>query len=416
MDGFDWQRRTSPFSASCTLFDVRYGDGVWVVVGNEGIATSTDTVNWTIRQSFSVSSSSNLVLAYTGGVWLATKGYAQFTSPNSGHWRSTDGGSTWTPMTLPYFGGSVVGRNGIFMAASSYDTGVPYGTSGKNYTQDRVMYSTDGAVTWTQYDPYPSFTAGDPTAQLGSVSVALDTFIAVTDRVSGAPTAFWEYVALTQDAASWTTSDTVSYYGADPDYPGAPIVTYSSVYSSDSLAVGWSAVSYQKAVSYDAATWTIGGYVGANYNGLFYAPYDMAACGGDVWIAWGEDNEWSDYPLIYYSLDNTETWTAEAFDTTSGYWYINRVAGGPNSYVLIGDDNRIYSVGAPEYFPFHITTDAVGTWHTIGKPWGRLKLYAPGGWYVEKRKGDAPGRDPHTLRVWDGKFWRAACQMQLPPN
>jgi len=102
-DGITWTKRTTP-GTTYVLFDVMYGNGVWIAVGNdssgnEHIIRSTDGITWSAVTLASPVNDEIESVAYDSDndVWLTTGDW--FTGTPGQYqrvWTSTDGGLTWT--------------------------------------------------------------------------------------------------------------------------------------------------------------------------------------------------------------------------------------------------------------------------------------------------------------------------------
>jgi hypothetical protein len=132
-----WTQRTSSFAGTDTIFDVHYGGGTWVAVGQNGkLATSTSpTTTWTQRTSSFGSSGINGV-AYDGSTyWVAVGDNGKLAT-------STSPTTTWTQRTSS-FGSSVI--NGV-----AYDGSTYYMAAGGGGGSGQLATSTSPTGTWTQ--------------------------------------------------------------------------------------------------------------------------------------------------------------------------------------------------------------------------------------------------------------------------
>ena len=121
IDELYWSVWTSRSSGTTEhLYDVVYGGGLWVVVGNGGtILTSTDGITWTSRSSGVSQNLRNV--AYGGGMWVAV-GFSGtiLTSTNGITWTSRASGTTQNLWGDAHDGGLwvVVGNGGTILTST----------------------------------------------------------------------------------------------------------------------------------------------------------------------------------------------------------------------------------------------------------------------------------------------------------
>jgi hypothetical protein len=126
------------------IFQVRYADGVWIAVGRiktsgttaySYVFRSTDFTNWTM---VNVGAAGHwTLLNHSNGAWVIARA-SDVTTANLAR-RSTDGGLTWSPVTLTTTASTqlndlVAGNNRIFA--------LPLSATG-------ASQSTDGGATWS---------------------------------------------------------------------------------------------------------------------------------------------------------------------------------------------------------------------------------------------------------------------------
>ena len=139
-DGVNWIGVSSPPSITA-VFDVAYGKGLWVAVGNANsgnprMSTSADGVTWTAialppnGNLYGIGISSTTFIAVGGGVKLIN---------------STDG-ITWTPYQSAGESYSAWGLKIAFNAAQNRWTSVGYGGA--------TLYSIDNGRNWTSTGSY----------------------------------------------------------------------------------------------------------------------------------------------------------------------------------------------------------------------------------------------------------------------
>ena len=142
-DGLSW---SSPGNSGVDAWDIAFGDGVWVVVGDDGtngkIAYSNDDgATWTAATGVSSDLVRSIVYDKTTGFFVAAGGDLL---------NSTDDGATWTVRNSmsgvvngAVYGLSVDQTRGIIIApVPFYFGGVISGSPGE-------FWSTDGGMTWS---------------------------------------------------------------------------------------------------------------------------------------------------------------------------------------------------------------------------------------------------------------------------
>lgn len=139
-NGATWTNRTTSFAqGSSAVYDIAYGNNVYVLVGSDGaLSTSTNGFSWTQRTSgFSQSIIEKVV--FGNGIFVAS-GY-------DGKVRTSTDGITWTARSAGI--GTSTGRglafgNGRFLLGTSTNV---------------LVTSTDG-ITWTSVSAAPTTTGG----------------------------------------------------------------------------------------------------------------------------------------------------------------------------------------------------------------------------------------------------------------
>ena len=144
-DGITWSKNTPTNHRS--FDDVAYGNGYWVLVGNDdgtdgSLFTATSPDSWTERsnpKSFDLKAvcySAELDLWVAGGQADGTDAYLITASDPTG---------TWTERSNPqnYFIQSLAAGNGIIVGVGTTGSTAPY-----------IIYSSDG-ITWTEVASYP---------------------------------------------------------------------------------------------------------------------------------------------------------------------------------------------------------------------------------------------------------------------
>ena len=130
---------TSATSAVTSPYRVFFDNGIFVAIGSDGIATSTDGITWTLRSSAGDFRFSRVIFA--GGLWFAGIGGGNmYTSPNAITWtaRQSLGGANL--IGAAFGAGMYVAMNQSGTIWSSPDgttwTSRTNPVSGTNYSQD----------------------------------------------------------------------------------------------------------------------------------------------------------------------------------------------------------------------------------------------------------------------------------------
>lgn len=136
-DAITWTSRTSGFGAN-NIYDVAYGNGLWVAVGQNGtITTSTDGVTWTARTS-NMSTNSIYAVTYANSLWVAV-GAGGGTTNTGGITYSSDG-LTWTR------------KSQSLTIGTTYNCVVWNGTNwvvGATFSTNNYLYASTPSGTWT---------------------------------------------------------------------------------------------------------------------------------------------------------------------------------------------------------------------------------------------------------------------------
>lgn len=151
--------------------DVTYGGSTFVAVSRDGkAATSTDGSSWTLR---TIPSGEYTSVVFGNNVFVAVA------SGGTRAARSTNGGVTWSSVTLPEGAdwSSVAYGKGIFVAVAQSDS-----------TVTQTAYSTDNGQTWTS----GSFAGGCKSVIYGN-----NRFVAISGGFGGAQNTFISFDGIT---------------------------------------------------------------------------------------------------------------------------------------------------------------------------------------------------------------------------
>lgn len=160
-DGMNWTQRKikSPGNPGIVLFDITYGNGTFVAVGNWGIATSPNGKTWKFKRILPVLDSELYAVTYGNGMFVAVGWDAGnnpiLTSPDGVKWTRRIAG------TGSNLNGVIYG-NGTFVAVGSRAT---------------VVTSRDGVAWSARYLPESLV---DEQANLKGVAYGDGSFVAVT--------------------------------------------------------------------------------------------------------------------------------------------------------------------------------------------------------------------------------------------
>ncbi|GAB3225123.1 hypothetical protein GCM10027423_61360 [Spirosoma arcticum] len=138
-----WTRRYQ--TPSYILFDVAYGAGRYVTVGNNGlIQISGDGVTWTTQVAASQSAGALIRVVYANGQFVAvgSSGHVS-TSPDGLTWSSQVSGTTKSLSGLAYGGGRfiAVGDNGVAITSTDGITWTPL-TTGTSVELNDITYGS----------------------------------------------------------------------------------------------------------------------------------------------------------------------------------------------------------------------------------------------------------------------------------
>ncbi|WP_221414169.1 immunoglobulin-like domain-containing protein [Paenibacillus sp. 598K] len=272
-DGTSWTSQSSNVYVS--LLDAVYGLDKYVVVGTEGkIVTSEDGVTWTQRTS---GTQENLLsVTYGNGKYVATA--------NSGVIKSSTDGVTWSNETSGVNSGSLMG------VAYGPGTYVVVGTGGT------ILTGTDGGA-WTIRSPLPT------SSGLNGIAYGNGTYVAVG---SGGT------VATSGDGITWSnrTKSSMTQY-------------LSGVAFGKGVFVAADANGTMHA-SADGITWSNNwGGVSTQFNGVAYGNGLFIAVGANGWISTSEDGT---------------SWTGWRSNTTQA---LSGVSYGKGKYVAVGDAGTV---------------------------------------------------------------------------
>jgi photosystem II stability/assembly factor-like uncharacterized protein len=363
----------NPVPTGGNLNAAAFGNGTFVVVGDDGLVmTSTDNgATWT--QRITGSSDSLTSVAVSGSTIVAVGYYGTVV-------RSGDGGATWSqswPTELDLY--SVTAGNGTFVAV---------GDAGE------IIASTDGGATWT-------FATSGTSAVLHGVAYGNGTFVACGNSTflrSTAGTAGWtdatpaefsdsmvaiafgngQFVAID----SFGTGEVSDDNGATWSYtqPAAESTLYSIAYGDDRfVTVGYSGNNAYVNTTDGGWTseymgWTTGDglgsdtltgvafgnhtYVAVGYSGIvvrtadpsLWNPvgsgrvnaefYDVASGDGTL-VAVGSQTPYGNTPnpaIAAHSTDGGRTWS---FDNTNAFVTLRAVAHGGGTFVAVGEAGTI---------------------------------------------------------------------------
>ena len=121
------------------LYDVAFGDGLFVAVGNNATVTSPDGINWTLRNG-----NGSYRVIYANNQFVAVgNGGAIFTLTNGTNWSYRNSGVSYALYDVAYGNGmfEVAGYNGIINSTNGVNWTTNY--SGYLGNADRILYGDD---------------------------------------------------------------------------------------------------------------------------------------------------------------------------------------------------------------------------------------------------------------------------------
>jgi photosystem II stability/assembly factor-like uncharacterized protein len=257
-DGTTWTQRTSPpspFGARVHLYDVTYGNGLFVTVGGDNgtILTSPDGTTWAKRNS--MTSNDLYGVTYGNGLFVTVGEYGTFlTSPDGTTWTKSPSDASATAAGPPGLAPRIYYGNGLFVAVG-----------GDNGT---ILTSPDG-TTWAKRN---SGTSND----LYGLTYGNGLFVAVGDNGT---------ILTSPDGSTWAKRNS----GTSEEFLG---VTYGNGIF---LTIG---LDGNILISPDGTTWTEGSYENSYSYGFFKA----ATYGNGLFVTVSKNG------AIQTSPDGT-TWT-----------------------------------------------------------------------------------------------------------
>ncbi|GAB3790912.1 hypothetical protein GCM10028818_61640 [Spirosoma horti] len=401
------------------LFDMAYGAGRYVTVGDYGLTrVSTDGVSWTTQPQGPLQweGLSGIVYAKNQFVVVGYKG-GIMTSPNGLTWTKQNSGTVQPLQTIAYGGGTFVaaGRNGILITstdgitwtkrvsgATNMFTGVVYG--GKQFVAVGVGFlitSPDG-ITWTTRK-LPGLYS------LGGVTVGPNgLFVAVGDGYS---------VLTSTDGIIWTPHlfDGPAHYLTGVAYNSAlnKYVALASLHGyiyTSTDGITWTASSSGTNADLIAVRYLQGKYfvvgedatIRSSSNGYLWNPLTVdpttalygAAFGNGRYVAVGA------YSTIYNayrsnlaitSVDGINYTVGETIHVPNGARQFNDVAFGNGLFVAVGEDGLIQTSTDGKVWEFRQLV--------MGKTLNAVAY--GGGQFI------AIGENGFLARSNDGKIWNS---------
>jgi hypothetical protein len=135
--GSTWTSRTSGFGSN-HIYDVFYGNSLWVAVGQNGtITTSSDGITWTARTS-NMSTNTIYAVTYANSLWVAVGSGGGAT--NTGGLTYSSDGTTWTR------------KSQTLSVGTNYSCVVWNGTNwiiGADISTNNYLWATTPSGTWT---------------------------------------------------------------------------------------------------------------------------------------------------------------------------------------------------------------------------------------------------------------------------
>jgi photosystem II stability/assembly factor-like uncharacterized protein len=157
-----------------------------------------------------------------------------------GLWKTTDGGTTWSPMTddLPRLSSGSVAIDPNDPSTIYYGTG-ELNFSIDSYPGEGIFKSTDGGATWSQVMP---FTSNGALYYTGKIVVASNSTVYAAGyydaykSTDGGQT--WKELDLTFNPVSGRSPSAVDDIAVDPTNPNVIYASYGSFWSGDSSSYG----------------------------------------------------------------------------------------------------------------------------------------------------------------------------------
>lgn len=326
-DGVNWSMATVTASNDANSLDPQYlqlwtvaaGNGVFVATGVQGIATSTDGLNWQSRKATPQN-------AYSEDIYQITFGAGRFVGVGfGGNYTSVDG-VTWSSFAAPSVLYGVAYGNGVFVASNGFTT----------YTSaDGLTWSTGGSV-------------NDTTARLyeGPVSFSGGRFYAYGEKGVDSSTdgVHWTKIytppspdinALLTGVASNATDTVITGWGGvllhgvnDRNWADAGLGSNSAVNALDcasDVCVAWLANGKLLRSTDSGATWATSNPTGG-------VPMYTITHGNGLFVAAGSG-------VVYTSPDGI-TWTSAGIGSTSTF---SASAYGAGKFVIAGSGYALFT-------------------------------------------------------------------------
>jgi hypothetical protein len=280
-----WNDRNTP---SGDWYSVTYGNGLWVIVGNNAIITSPDGITWTSQTSPSAS------------LWTSvTFGSGRFVAVGDGVSMYSDDGVNWfSGSSIIGSWASVVYNGSLFVAVANFNT-------------NRVMTSANGSA-WTARTPASVRSWNSVTYGMGQfVAVAssgdINRVMTSSDGITwasqaAASSSLWQSVCFSEELNLFCAVGTDSIM-TSPD----GITWTSRTPADDSGSIG-----LLKSIAYGmgkfVVTWDNGGKIQSSIDGITWTSEDgtlvfsnSANCvffGNYIFMAVGVTNEVGSSPII----------------------------------------------------------------------------------------------------------------------
>ena len=416
---------------SAELFDVAYGNGVYVAVGADGaIFTSADGASWTFRSLGENKTSYPLsAVAYGGGRFVAVGKYGTvFTSADGSEWDPQDAGSTAWLRGVAY---GEPGGSGVYVAVGANGT-ILYSSDAATWHAATVPEGTTGQLNGVAYDGTGVFVAAGAS---GTVLVSNDGVSwqapqnppETGDDFVGVTFGGGQFVAVGSDTSVATSDDGETWNVSESAPPASVAVTYgepngSGVY----VVVNWYGKVY---TSEDGTSWLEAAQPAANLKGVGYGAQGFVAVGGGIYTS-ASGQSWSQAlpGTIYDFLDviyaggrfvavgkigtvftSTDglSWTAHSGPNNSD---LHGVAYGDGRYVAVGGGGTTaYSSDGSDWQQGG-TVDGELEDVTYGQKPGGTGIFVAVGWQYDSSSGTD---QPKVYYSADGSSWTPASQ---PPT
>ncbi len=334
-------------------------NSIAVATFNGAYVSTNGGSSWVGPGSFSGSPQfTSIEYAADGTLYLGVSYYASGSGSDPVLFKSTTGGSSWTPVSAL--------TESTFFSVTRVVTAPTSASRVFVSNGGSVQTSPDGGATWNNVTPPPcsggiTTIQPHPTAATGLIIGCRNTGVAITSDATVASPTWTTFGAATGLTANGTNAVQASTIAAHPAFPVTATLWVGTqdggLFASSNGGTTWTAIN--------------NGYQSANIRALATHPLDT---GSSTVILAGYGDAFTTTHAIYRSTDNGTTWAAS--DTNLNAEQIRSIAIDPTTVdnnALTAENFTVYAAGRSERIPtipskdggIYKSTDAGQTWTTI---------------------------------------------------